>query len=313
MSTDLSGRVAVVTGAAGGMGRVIATELARAGATVVALTRTATSGDELVREMLAGTDSRRVQIVVADLAVQADVRRAAAEVAAHHQAVHLLVNNAGAHYRHHQISPDGIEMNLAVNHLAGFLLTEQLLPQLRAGSPSRVINVVSAAMADTRQIKLRRRPRPVTLEATDLLAPQRLSAEQGYDPFTAYARAKLLTLMCGYVLAERLRADRVTVNAVHPGLVATGLIGDVAPAAFRPFLGLLQSALLTPEQGAASPLHLAVDPQLQQVTGAYYERTCPRRSPPISYHRDLQQLAWAASQTLTGPQPSPSDMGPSKP
>ncbi len=156
-------------------------------------------------------------------------------------------------------------------------------------------------MADTRRIKLRRRRRPVPLEATDLRVPQRLSAEQGYEPFIAYARAKLLTLMCGYALAERLRADRVTVNAIHPGLLATDLIGDVAPAAFRPFLGLLQGALLTPEQGAASPLHLAIDPQLQAITGAYYERTLPRRSPDISYHRDLQQLAWTASRILTGP------------
>jgi len=271
MSGDLSGRVAVVTGASGGMGRVIVTELARAGASVVALTRSPTAGEQLAREIQARTGSRRVQVVVADLAVQADVRRAAAEVTAGHRVVHLLVNNAGAHYRHRLLSADGIEMHLAVDHLAGFSLTAQLLPLLRAAAPSRIVNVVSAAMADTRRVKVRRRPRPVGLDVADLQVPQRLNAEEGYAPFTAYARAKLLTLMCGYLLADRLRSDGVTLNAVHPGLVGTGIVDDIAPGALRPFLGLVRRSLLTPGEGAASTLHLATAAQLLGVTGGYFE------------------------------------------
>lgn len=203
VSGDLRGRVAVVTGALGEMGRVIVTEFARAGANVVVLTRSPTAGEQLAREIEARTGSPRVQVIVADLAVRADVRRAATEVTAGHRGVHLLVNNAGAHYRHRLLSPDGVEMHLAVNHLAGFLLTAQLLPVLRGGAPLRIVNVVSAAMADTRRVKVRRRPRPVGLDTADLQAPQRLNAQEGYAPFTAYARAKLLTLMCGYQLAER--------------------------------------------------------------------------------------------------------------
>ena len=305
MSGDLSGRVAVVTGASGGMGRVIVTELARAGASVVALTRSLTAGEQLAREIQARTGgSRRVQVVVADLAVQADVRRAAAEVTAGYRVVHLLVNNAGAHYRHRLLSADGIEMHLAVDHLAGFSLTAQLLPLLRAAAPSRIVNVVSAAMADTRRVKVRRRPRPVGLDVADLQVPQRLNAEEGYAPFTAYARAKLLTLMCGYLLADRLRSDGVTLNAVHPGLVGTGIVDDIAPGALRPFLGLVRRSLLTPGEGAASTLHLATAAQLLGVTGGYFEGIRQRRSPSISYDRNLQHHAWAASEVLTGAAPA---------
>lgn len=294
MSADLSGRVAVVTGAAGGMGRVIATELARAGATVVALTRTASSGDQLVEEIGAGTDSRRVQVVVADLAVQADVRRAAAEVAAHHQAVHLLVNNAGAHYRHHQISPDGIEMHLAVNHLSSFLLTNLLLGALQAGARSRVVNVGSASMADTRQVKIAGTPRPVVLDLEDL------QSERSFAPMEVYARSKLEMLMCGYALARRLQDTGVTVNTVHPGLSATNVVDAIAAPAVAPLLPLLKRFLLTPAQGAQAALHLATSPWLEKTTGKYFLRQVQARSPEFTYDTALQDQLWNASARLVG-------------
>ena len=148
--------MSLVTGATGGMGRVIATELARLGSTVVIVARTVAGGEQARRQIAAEAGGGRVELLTGDLASLADLRRVADRFTARHRALHVLVNNAGAHYRQRSENADGIEMHLAVNHLAGFSLTNLLLEPLRAGAPSRVVNVVSAAMADTRQIKIRR-------------------------------------------------------------------------------------------------------------------------------------------------------------
>jgi retinol dehydrogenase-12 len=291
----LTGKVSLVTGATGGIGRVIATELARLGSTVVIVSRTADGGEQLRRQIADDVGADRVEVVAGDLASQADLRRIAQAFIARHSQLHLLVNNAGAHYRKRQVTADGIEMHVAVDHLAGFALTSMLLDQLRAGAPSRVVNVVSEAMNDTRTSTRRGRPRPATL-AADLDDLRKLNPEHGFVPFEAYARAKLLTTMTGYVLADRLRTSGVTVNAVHPGIVATKIVDDIAPPLVKPLLGLIKRSLLTPEQGAAAVLHVATAPELAEVSGRYFVRDSEQRSPEVSYDRDLQQRVWAASQ-----------------
>ncbi len=269
----------MVTGATGGMGRVIVRELARRGGTVIAVARSRVE-----------FEPKNVEVMTADLSSLAEVRRLAAEFTAKHDALHLLVNNAGAHFRHRAISADGVEMHIAVNHLGGFRLTNLLRPALRAGAPARVVNVVSAAMTDTRQVKIRRRPRPVSLEPAEL--PD-LNGERGFEPFTAYARAKLLTLMAGYHLAETV--DGVTVNAVNPGLAGTKIVDDMMPTFMRPFGGLVKRSLLTPEQSAAFILRVATSPDLDGVTGRYFDRDVEARSPEISYDRALREWVWNSS------------------
>lgn len=292
---DLTGRVSLVTGATGGMGRVIATELARLGSTVVITSRSA-AGSERARQQIAddiGAD--RVEVLSGDLAAPADLRRIAEGFAARHPALHLLINNAGAHYRKRLVTTDGIEMHVAVDHLAGFGLTVLLLEQLRAGAPARVVNVVSEAMNDARTNTRFGRPRPVALDLADLDDLRKVNPAEGFTAFEAYARAKLLTTMAGYVLAEQLRESGVTVNAVHPGIVATGIVDDIAPPAMKPFLGLIKRSLLTPEQGAAAALRLATAPDLAGVTGRYFVRDAEQRSSEVSYDQELQQRIWNAS------------------
>jgi NAD(P)-dependent dehydrogenase (short-subunit alcohol dehydrogenase family) len=281
------------------MGRVIAAELARLGATVVIVSRNAASGEQTRRQIASELGADHVEVLVGDLASQADVRRVAAEFTARHPALHVLVNNAGAHYRRRLVAADGIELHVAVNHLAAFGLTTALLDQLRAGAPSRVVNVVSDAMNDARMNTNRGKPRPVTLNADELDDLREVNGTTGFAPFEAYARAKLLTTMSGYLLAEQLRDTGVTVNAVHPGLVATDIIDDIAPRLMKPILGLLKRTLLTPTEGAAAAVRLATDPELAGVTGRYFVRDTEQRSPEVSYDRDLQQRVWAASTAYT--------------
>lgn len=291
-------RIAVVTGAAGGIGRVIVSELARDGWTVVAVTRTTADGEDLCAGVARRVGSGRVERLAADLSDLSAVHRLGDGVRARHGAVHLLVNNAGATFRERAVTSEGVERHVAVNHLAGFALTTALLDPLRAGAPSRVVNVVSAAMADTRRFPVRRRPRPVRLDPAALDDLRRLNPAAGFAPFEAYARSKLLTVMWGYLLAERLHGSGVAVNAVHPGVVATRIARDALPAPMAPLGGALGRFLLTPEQGARAVLRVATAPELDGVSGRYFEREAEARSPEVSHDRGLQERLWASSSAL---------------
>lgn len=307
---SLDGRTALVTGATGGMGRVIATELARRGAAVVVVARRLDAAQRLAQEVTADTGRADVTALAADLSSQASVRALAAAVGARHERLHLLVNNAGAHFRDHGLTADGVERRLAVDHLAGFLLTRLLTPTLLAGAAqdggARVVNVVSDSFSDTRTVKLARRPRPARVDLAELAASAGQAAgarPDGFAPMPVYARAKLATLLAGYALARRMQGAGVTVNAVHPGLVATAIVGDVAPAPLRPLLPLVRRFLLTPEQGARGALHLATAPELGGTTGAYFRGVVPGRSPEESYDVGLQEQVWEVSSRLVGLDP----------
>jgi NAD(P)-dependent dehydrogenase (short-subunit alcohol dehydrogenase family) len=278
-------QVSLVTGATGGLGRVVVTELARAGGRVVVVARDRRAGDEIASQ--AGAD--RVEVLVADLSTREAVHALADQFLSRHSTLNLLVNNAGAHFGKRSVNTDGIEMHVAVNYLAGVLLTERLRDALIAGAPARVVNVVSASMNDTRQIKIGRHPRPVALGGAELGDIRTLNPARGYQSFAAYARSKLLTLMAGYRLAEQLDGTGVTVNAVHPGIAATGVVDDMTPVVMKPFAGLIRRSLLTPEEGAEAILRLATDPRLDGVTGRYFERDVEAVSTPVSYDKGLQQ------------------------
>ncbi|GII33522.1 SDR family NAD(P)-dependent oxidoreductase [Planotetraspora mira] len=289
---DLTGKVSLVTGATGGMGTVITTRLARLGSTVVIAVRNPDSGEQLRRRVAAEVGADRVEVLTADLASQDDLHRLADRFTARHGALHLLINNVGAHYRQRTLNADGVEMHIAINYLAGFTLTDLLLGPLQAGTPSRVVNVASMALEDTRVVKLRRRPRPVRIDPAQLDDLRHTNPAAGWTPLDAYARGKMLTLMSGYLLAERLRDTGVTVNAVHPGLVNTGILDDIAHPLMKPILPLTRRLLLPPEEGAQATLNAAIAPELAETTGRYFHVRTEIRSPAASYDVELQQRIW---------------------
>lgn len=313
----LDGKVAVVTGATGGMGRVIALELARRGAHVVTVARDPRRADPLRQKIEAEVGAGRVDVIPGDLSRRDDVLAAADHIADRHSAVHILVNNAGAHFPDRQESVDGIEMHIALDYLAGFGLTVLLHDPLILGR-ARIVNVVSDSLNDTRQVKLLHRPRPVTLDSAQLADLRGLNPEAGFKPFEAYARAKLLTVMAGYQAARRLNPHGVTVNSVHPGLVATAIIDDLVPPLLSPFKRLIRGMLLSPEQGASATLRLVTDPGLSTTTGAYYVKHAETATSPVSYDLGIQQKIWKVGATHFGifptstdnpPAPAPSETG----
>lgn len=282
-------RVAVVTGATGGMGQVIVLALARAEWQIVAIARDKTRAAPLLQLVEDHGLAGRVDVLCADLSHREGIVAATRHLREEHDTIHLLINNAGAHFPDHRLSTDGVEMHIAVDYLASYGLTALLRQQLVRGR-ARVVNVASDTLRDTRQVKVRRRRRPATVDPQRLGDLASLSPQDGFVPFEAYGRAKLLTVTAGYGLARRLRPDSVTVNSVHPGLVATGIVDDLTPPILRPFRSIIRRAILTPDEGAAATLRLALDPALSGVTGRYFVLGVDTPTPPISNNIAVQDL-----------------------
>ncbi len=282
MAKPLDGRVALVTGATNGIGRVTARELARMGARTLVVARDAGRGDATAREIRDATGSP-VEVLVADLSSRAEVRRLASEVRRGAPSLHLLVNNAGAIFADRRLSADGVEMTLALNHLAYFLLTLELLPALRAAPEARVVNVSSSIHSRGR------------IDLDDL------QGERDYGMWKAYAQSKLANLLFTRELARRLRGGPVTANALHPGAVASGF-GRDHPGLFGRLVALGAPFLLSPEKGARTTLHVATDPSLRGVSGRYFASSRERTPSRAAQDDPTARRLWQVSESLTQPE-----------
>jgi NAD(P)-dependent dehydrogenase (short-subunit alcohol dehydrogenase family) len=271
----LDGRICLVTGATSGIGAVTARELCRLGATVVVAGRDA---GRCARQV-----SRIRREIPGALSSQAEVRRLADGFSGRHPRLDILVNNAGAYYLQRQVSADGIERTLALNHLAPFMLTLLLLPRLGASRAARVVNVSSIAHA---------RSAPLLED---------LQRERHYERIEAYARSKLANLLFTYELARRLEGTAVTANAVHPGMVATNLGGDDGwlRARLRNAKNLVRGTMVTSEEGARAVVHLASAPAVEGVSGRYFDGLREARSSPLSRDEAAAAALWRASEDLT--------------
>lgn len=240
----LDGKVVLLTGATDGMGRALAAELARSGATVLVHGRDPGRISATVEEVTqaAGGDSGRVRGYLADFSSLAAVRDLAERVTAAEPRIDVLVNNAGIGITQpgdgaRQESDDGIELRFAVNYLAGYALTRRLLPLLRASAPSRIVTVASVGQ-----------------QALDFEDPQ---LTKDYDGMRAYRQSKLAQIMFSFDLAEELAANGVTVNALHPATFMPTKVTPVAPVS-------------TIEQGMQATFRLIAAPETETGTGRYF-------------------------------------------
>lgn len=278
----MDGKVCVVTGATSGIGGVTLRELARSGATAVIVCRSREKGEEVQRAVRRETGSERVELVLADLASFADIRRAAQEILERWSRLDVLINNAGAINTARSTTVDGIETTFAVNHLAPFLLTTLLLDRLKQSAPSRVVTVSSRAHART------------GIDFDDI------EAKRSYRGVKVYSQSKLCNVLFTYELARRLAGTGVTANALHPGVIATGF-GRNRPGLFNLGVRLLAPFMLTPEEGARASLHLAISAEVEGVTGKYYNPDASEgRSSRASHDRESQRRLWDLSLRMTG-------------
>ena len=219
--------------------------------------------EEAAREISAAGGGN-VEVFVADLSCQAQVRRLASEVLEGLPRIDVLVNNVGGYWSSRHVTADGLERTFALNHLAPFLLTNLLLDRLERSAPARVVTVASNAHATGR------------IDFDDL------QGERSYSGGRAYSQSKLANVLFTYQLARRLRGSAVTANALHPGVVRTSFgaedpariqrLLDPAPAAGHEVAG----------QGAATSIHLASAPDLEQVSGRYFANGRPTQIIPLA-------------------------------
>jgi NAD(P)-dependent dehydrogenase (short-subunit alcohol dehydrogenase family) len=266
-------RVAVVTGTTHGIGRVTALELARAGYRVVMLCRDQDAAATVRLEILAQVPDALVEVLTCDLASLASVRACAQAVGVRVDAIDLLINNAGMTSTRRRASVDGFELTFATNHLGTFLLTELLRPRIRA--PGRIVNVASRVHYKG-ELNLQR--------VTD--------ARAHYNGLKAYAQSKLANVLHTFALARRLTGTGITVNCLHPGVVATNLL----PPWLRLIKPLISPGIFDPVRGAQTTLYLALAPEVVGMSGHYYdENQRVQTASALAINVAVQERLWEQS------------------
>jgi len=250
--TMMQDRICLITGGTNGIGKSTAQGLARLGATVVIVGRDAQKAAQVTNEIRAATGNENVDFLLADLSSQQEVRRLASDFKRKYPQLHVLLNNAGGTFTTRQLSVDGIEMTLALNHLAYFLLTNLLLDTIKASAPARIINVSSDAHSGGK------------------IDFANLQGERSYSSFGPYGNSKLANILFTTELARRLEGTGVTANALHPGFTSTGF-GKNNPGLLMKIMGVVVPLIArSPEKGAATSIYLASSPEVQSLTGKYF-------------------------------------------
>ena len=278
--SNLTGKTALVTGGTFGIGRATAVGLARQGASVVVTGRDEARAEAAVKLIQAESDRSDVSYLLADFLRPAAVRALAQEFVGSHERLDILVNNAGGTFETHQLTPDGFERTWALNHLAYVQLSLSLLPLLEASAPARIVNVASGLYAKT-------------INFDDL------SAEQKFSRFGAYLHSKLANHLFTYALARRLAGTEVTVNAVNPGIVDTGLGSDAKGV--QQLIGVLMTPLKkSPELGAFPSLYMATSPEVEGISGQFFDKTRFVEPKPVTRDQGLQDRLWQVSLAQLG-------------
>ncbi len=281
MTTEMHGKVCLVTGANSGIGKSTALALARKGATVVMVCRSRDRGEAARADITTQSGNESVDLLIADLSSQRAIRQVAEEFCRRYERLDALVNNAGTILGTRRVTEDGLEATFALNHLAYFLLTNLLLDLLKASAPSRIVNVSSKA-----------HELGATINFDDL------QSESRYDCMRAYNVSKLANVLFTYELARRLEGTGVTANCVHPGNVATNFNKEAVPW-LRLAWTLMRPVLLSPERGSETVVHLASSPEPEGMTGKYFIKKSPVPSSVESYSLDAARRLWEVSADLT--------------
>ncbi len=282
--SSLAGKTCVVTGATSGIGAAAARALAQLGAHVVVAGRDQDRCRSTVDAIRAATGNTAVESVVADLTSLAEIRRLAGELKDRYPRIDVLANNAGAYFARREETADGFERTWALNVLAPFLLTNLLLDRLESSAPARVINTSSNAHERAR------------------LSMDDFDGTPGRAGFRAYGRSKLALQLLTYEFARRVDPAKVTVNAYHPGFVASRF-GWNNGAVYRGAIRVLSRGFgVSVEAGADTLVYLASAPEVAETTGRYFYERRDTRSSPLSYDAALARRVWdvCAQETAVG-------------
>ncbi|HMB67164.1 MAG TPA: SDR family oxidoreductase [Candidatus Bathyarchaeia archaeon] len=278
--TAMKDKVVMVTGANSGIGRAASLALAKMGATVVMVARNEERGEAARSEIVRESQNGSVDLLLADLSSLESVRQLATEFQRKYSKLHVLINNAGLFNQRRHVTMDGYEDTFATNYLAPFLLTNLQLDVLKASAPSRIINVSSVGHYNGH------------INFDDL------NFEKEYGGWKAYGQSKLALVLFTHELAKKLQGTEVTVNAVHPGTVATNIWSrPLGPVGF--IMALPKLFMTTPRQGAETIVYLASSPDAKDLNGEYLEKLKVKKSSDESYDEEIAQRLWDVSAKLT--------------
>ncbi len=279
----MSGKTCLITGASSGIGKATAQALVSMGARVVCMSKNAVAGEQAVQEIRRFNEQGQIQFIQCDLSSQQDIRRAVAHFLNDFSTLDVLINNAGVYCATRQLTIDGIETTLAVNHLAPFLLTHLLLERLKESTTARVVNVASIGA------------KYATLDFDDI------QATKDYEVNRVYNQSKLANMLFTFELARRLATTPMRVNCLHPGGVRTELVAhtDGMSLPLRLLYSVVRPFLLTPEQGAKTSIYLASSPEIATVSGKYFIRCKPAKAYPAALDEANLRRLWAISEQLT--------------
>ncbi len=282
LDRSMVGKIALVTGANSGTGLWTAIGLAKKGARVVMLCRNKKRGEEALIEVKKLSRNQEVDLMLCDLGSLESIRSFSKEFHEKYDRLDILVNNAGVTLPKREETKDGFELQFGINHLGHFLLTNLLLDVIRKSESGRIV-VVSSGAHKAGKIHFKD-----------------LQLKKSFNMIKAYGQSKLANLLFAYELSHRLKDENITVNALHPGAVATDMginrdtgFGEFVTKKLKPFFQ-------TPEEGSSTAVYLATAKEVEGITGKYYYKMKPIESSRESYSRSLQKKLWQISEVLVG-------------
>jgi NAD(P)-dependent dehydrogenase (short-subunit alcohol dehydrogenase family) len=277
----MKGKTIVATGATSGIGEAAALALAGLGARIVFIARDEARAQATKRKLEAKAPGLSHRFLLADLSLMSEARRIGAEIAASEPRIDVLINNAGAMFGERHVTPEGLELTFALNHMAYFVLTDALRDKLIASAPARIVSTSSDAH------------RGMRLDFNDL------QSAKSYSGFRVYGRSKLANILFTRELARRLARTGVTANCLHPGVVATRFAESSGGLA-GPILRLMRPFFISPQKGADTIIYLASAPEVEKTTGEYFVKR--KVIQPTAAARDdaTAKKLWEASEALAG-------------
>jgi len=281
----MEGKICLVTGATSGIGAETSLELARQGAATIIVGRNKKRCEKTVKKIKTVTGNPKVEYMLADLSSQKDIYHLYDQFKSQYQSLDVLINNVGAKFVKRQVSVEGFEMSFALNYLGYFLLTNLMMGMLTKSGKARIINVSSGAHGGCSEINF-----------------DDLYMEKEYVGKQAYAQSKLANILFTYELARRLEGTEITVNALHPGGVATNFCRNNGWVSWLKHITahVLARNLVGPAEGAKTSIYLATSPEVEGVSGKYFSNQKPVRSSEVSYDIDAASRLWDVSLELTG-------------
>ena len=276
---DMHGKTVLITGANQGIGKASAEALGKMGAKLILVCRNAEKAKLAIAD-IEKAGAKDVELLVGNMGSQADIRRIASEVLARHDRLDVLLNNAGVLVTERRETVDGIEETFAINHLGYFLLTNLLLDLLRKSPSARIVSVSSKAHGGAK------------------MSWDDLQLKQGWSAIRAYGQSKLCNILFTRELAHRLEGTRVTANCLHPGVVASGF-GHTDGGFISVLVTIAKPFLITPEKGARTQIWLSSSPEVEGVTGKYFDKCKPARSNAASYDEASWARLWEISEAMT--------------